>query len=148
LKTQPVKLNKHISINATARKVFEFWADFRNFQQFIPIIKSIEILDDKRSRWIIHAPLGHSVKFDSFITEYKPGEVLAWESRHPDGYAKGRVVLSEHNGATQVELDYEYLLQVAWMQKIAHIVKRFGFPSVAFDHGLERIKDKIEKNIK
>jgi len=32
-----------------------------------------------------------------------------------------------------------------WMQGIARLVNRFGSPSLAFDHGLARIKEKIEK---
>jgi uncharacterized membrane protein len=138
-------LHKELTINAPAQQVFAYWADFRNFQQFIPLIETIDILDNKRSRWVIHAPLGHKVVFESLITTFEPNTNLAWESRHADGFARGDLTLVEQGESTRVELDFEYSLHRHWMQNIANLVSRFGFPSHAFDHGLARIKEKIEK---
>ena len=144
--TLPVQLHKKLTINAPAKKVFDFWADFRNFQEFIPVIDSIEILDDKQSRWVIHAPLGHKVTFESLITTFEPGSHLIWESSHADGHATGDLKLTERGETTRVDLDYEYCLRIDWMQNIARLVSHFGFPSLTFDHGLARIKEKIEKD--
>ncbi len=138
-------LQKKLTINASPQQVFDYWADFRHFQQFIPIVERIDILDDRRSRWIIHAPLGHQVAFESLITTFEPGKSLVWESHHTDGHARGELRLTASGENTQVELDFEYDLHRNWMQKIAHLVGHFGFPSLAFDHGLKRIKEKIEK---
>ena len=134
-----------MTINASPQQVFDYWADFRNFQQFIPIIESIEILDEKRSRWIIQAPLNHKVTFESCITTFEPGENLIWESRHADGFARGSLRLTESAENTHVELDFEYDLHRHWMHNIARLVSHFGFPSLAFDHGLMRIKEEIER---
>ena len=138
-------LHKKLTINAPAQQVFAYWADFRNFQQFIPLIETIDILDDKRSRWVVHAPLGHKVIFESLITTFEPGKNLVWESSHVDGFARGQLRLFELGENTRVELDFEYSLHRHWMQNIARLVSHFGFPSLAFDHGLARIKEKIEK---
>ena len=138
-------LQKNLTINASPQQVFGYWADFRNFQLFIPIIESIDILDDKRSRWFIHAPLGHSISFESLITTFEPGKKLVWESNHADGFARGELRLTDSGKSTLVELDFEYHLHRGWMQNIALLVKHFGFPSLAFDHGLARIKEQIEK---
>ena len=138
-------LHKDLIINASPQQVFDYWADFHNFQHFIPIIESIDILDDRRSRWIIHAPLGHKVAFESHITTFEPGKNLIWESRHTDGFARGDLRLTESDENTRVELDFEYTLHRGWMQNIARLVSHFGFPSLAFDHGLSRIKEEIER---
>lgn len=143
-----MELHKNLTINASPQQVFDYWADFRNFQQFIPIIERIEILDDRRSQWIIHAPLSHRVTFESLITTFEPGEKLVWESSHADGFARGELRLFEQDELTRVELDFEYTLFRGWMQNIARLVARFGFPSLAFDHGLARIKEQIEKDVK
>ncbi|MCG6938644.1 MAG: SRPBCC family protein [Gammaproteobacteria bacterium] len=139
-------LHKELTINAPAQQVFAYWADFRNFQQFISMIETIEVLDDKRSRWVIHAPLGHKVVFESLITTFEPNKNLVWESSHADAFARGDLRLVEQGESTRVELDFEYNLYPHWMQNIARLVNRFGFPSLAFDHGLARIKEKIEKD--
>lgn len=141
-------LHKELTIMAPAKQVFAYWADFRNFQQFIPIIESIEIINSKRSRWIVQAPLGHKVIFESDITTFEPGKTLIWESRHIDGYARGELRLYEQAENTRVVLKFEYNLHRHWMQSIARLVSHFGFPSLTFDHGLARIKEKIESEAK
>ena len=135
-----VELHKNLTIDAPAQQVFAYWADFRNFQQFIPMIESIDILDERRSRWVIHAPMGHKVSFESLITTYEPDESLVWESSHVDGHARGELKLIEQGDSTKVSLNYEYRLHRGWMQNIASLVSHFGFPSLAFDHGLARIR--------
>ena len=139
-------LHKNLTINASAQEVFDYWADFRNFQQYIPIIERIDILDDRRSRWVIRAPLSHKVTFESQITTFEPGKNLVWESRHADGFARGELSLIESGENTHVELDFEYTLYRGWMRNIARLVSHLGFPSLAFDHGLARIKEQIEKS--
>lgn len=141
----PVQFHKKLTIKAPPQRVFAYWSDFRNFQEFIPIIESIDILDDKNSCWVINAPLGHRITFKSLITTFEPDSNLAWESCHDDGYARGELRLTEQGEGTRVELDFEYCLHRSWMQNIARLVSRFGFPSLAFDHGLAHIKDMIEK---
>ena len=142
----PVQLHKNLTINAPAQRVFDFWADFRNFQKFIPVIDSIEILNDKQSLWVILAPLGHKVTFESLITTFEPGSRLIWESRYADCYATGDLRLTEQGETTCVDLVYKYYLHSNCIQNMARLVSRFGFPSLAFDYGLARIKEKIEKD--
>ena len=36
--------------------------------------------DERRSHWVVAAPAGESVEWDSVITEDMPGEAIAWES--------------------------------------------------------------------
>jgi uncharacterized membrane protein len=146
--TKPVQIHKYLMIKAPPQSVFAYWADFRNFQEFIPIIDSIEVLDDKSSRWKISAPLGYKVVFESLITTSEPDSKLVWESSHADGHARGELRLTEQGDCTQLELDFEYRLYQNWMQNIARLVNRFSFPSLAFDHGLARIKEKIEQDIR
>ena len=138
-------LRKSLTINAPVQQVFDYWADFSNFQHFIPMIENIDIIDDKHSRWSIKTPLGRSIIFDSLITTYEPGNNLVWESQHDGGTARGDIRLTEKGNYTRVDLDFEYELHHHWMQNIARIANRLGFPSVAFDLGLSHIKEKIEQ---
>ena len=143
-----MKLLKRLTINAPAQQVFAYWSDFRNFQQFISMIEKIDVLDDRRSRWSIQAPLGHRIAFESLITRFEPDSNLVWESEHTDGHARGELRLTELGESTAVELEFEYRLHRDWMQNIARVVSHFGFPSLAFDHGLARIKAQIENGNK
>ena len=144
----PVRLHKHLSIDAPARRVFDFWSNFANFQEFISVIDRIDVLDDKTSRWIIRAPLGHEITFTSTIVELEANRRLVWESVHHSGSARGELTLTETDGRTRVELDFEYSLRHHWMQRVAQLLSRHDFPSHSFDHGLDRIKQKIEQEAK
>ena len=84
--------------------------------------------------------------FESLITTFEPGKNLVWQSHHAGDFARGDLRLTALGDSTQVELDFEYSLHRNWMQNIARLVSHFGFPSLAFDHGLARIKEKIEKD--
>jgi uncharacterized membrane protein len=141
----PVRLHKYLTVDVSARQVFEFWSNFANFQEFISIIDRIDVIDDRTSRWIIRAPLGHEITFTSTIVELEADKHLVWESVHHNGTARGELTLTEADGRTRVELDFEYSLRHDWMQRVARLLNRHGFPSRAFDHGLERIRRKIER---
>ena len=137
-------VHKILTINATPDIIFGYWADFNNFQEFIPIIERIDVINDRLSRWAIRTPVGRSITFESLITVFEPGQRLVWESSHTNGYAKGDVLLADLGDQTRVELKFEYKLHKGWMQNLSRLAGHFGFPSVAFDHGLARIKEKIE----
>jgi len=73
-------VERTVTVNRPARELYDFWHDFTNFPQFMDNIRSIEKLDERRSHWVIEAPAGTSVEFDSIITEDEPGRLIAWES--------------------------------------------------------------------
>jgi uncharacterized membrane protein len=73
-------VQRTVTVNRTRQDLYDFWRDFTNFPQFMDNIRSVEKLDEKRSRWVIEAPAGTSVEFVSRIIEDQPGHLIAWES--------------------------------------------------------------------
>ncbi|MDP8912007.1 MAG: SRPBCC family protein [Pseudomonadota bacterium] len=73
-------VERTVTINRPARELYDFWRDFTHFPQFMDNIRSVEKLDERRSRWVIEAPAGTSIEFTSRITEDVPGKLIAWES--------------------------------------------------------------------
>ena len=73
-------VSESVIVNRPARELYDFWRDFTNFPQFMDNIKSVEKLDEKRSHWIIKAPAGTSVEFDSRVVDEVPGRSISWES--------------------------------------------------------------------
>jgi uncharacterized membrane protein len=73
-------VTESIIINRPARELYDFWRNFENLSQFMDNIKSVQKLDQKRSHWVIKAPAGTSVEFDSRVTDEVPGRLIAWES--------------------------------------------------------------------
>ena len=68
------------TINRPRQEVYERWRDFGRFPDFMDNVRSVEKLDDQRSRWTIVAPAGKTVELVTEITHDVPGERIAWKS--------------------------------------------------------------------
>ncbi|MHB8283268.1 MAG: SRPBCC family protein [Caulobacteraceae bacterium] len=81
-----------VTIGLPRDQVFAFFRDFTNLARFMENIERIDVLDAKRSHWVVKAPAGHLVEWDSVLTEERPGSLLAWESAPgADVVNRGRV---------------------------------------------------------
>ena len=69
-----------VTIDRPAQELYDFWRNPSNLARFMDNIVSIEILDDKRSRWTVKAPMGREVGFESVITHEIPGQQISWQS--------------------------------------------------------------------
>ena len=92
-------VEESVVINKPARQLYDFWRDFENLPQFMDNIRSVEKLDEKRSHWVIKAPAGTSVEFDSRVVEDVPGRLIAWVSEEGASVPnRGRVEFIEESG--------------------------------------------------
>ena len=73
-------VGRTITVNRPRDEVYAFWRDFRNLARFMENIEAVTPGDGRTSHWVIKAPAGQTVEWDSVLTEDTPGEVLAWES--------------------------------------------------------------------
>lgn len=73
-------VSRTVTINKPSQELYDFWRDFTNLPRFMDNIRSVERLDETRSRWVIEAPAGTSVEFVTRVTEDQPGRLIAWES--------------------------------------------------------------------
>ena len=133
-----ISIKKTLIINAPVSTVFEFWSNFRNFTKFIWLVESVEILDNKRSRWIIKAPLNKKVEFDSEIKESLQNSSIVWESNHFAANSRGDIKFFRHGKGTRVNLIFSYSIKHPRVHELARLVSRFGFPSITFDEGLRK----------
>jgi uncharacterized membrane protein len=69
-----------VTIGKPRDEVFAFFRDFRNLARFMENIERIDVLDDKRSHWVVKAPASQTVEWDSLLTAEEPARLLAWES--------------------------------------------------------------------
>lgn len=67
-------------INRPRQELYDFWQDVRNVPQFAETVKSVEVTEPGRSRWIVEGPGGKDVELASEITEERPGEYIAWRA--------------------------------------------------------------------
>jgi uncharacterized membrane protein len=73
-------VGRTVTINRPRADLYAFWRDFRNLARFLENIERVDVGDDRRSHWVVKAPAGRTVEWDSEITEDVPDSVIAWES--------------------------------------------------------------------
>lgn len=74
------RVKKAITINRPLEEVYRFWRDLANLPRFMAQIESIEVRDERRSRWVAGGPAGKRVEWDVEIIEDRPNERIAWRS--------------------------------------------------------------------
>jgi uncharacterized membrane protein len=79
-KSNHALVGKTVTVGKSRQELFAVWRDFTRFPEFMDNVRSVEKLDDKRSRWTIAGPAGKDVELVTRITEERAGEVIAWES--------------------------------------------------------------------
>jgi len=75
-----VLIGRSVTINRPREELYSFWRDFENLPQFMHNVHSVTIKDQIHSHWIIEAPAGKTVEWDSQITHDESGRTIAWQS--------------------------------------------------------------------
>jgi uncharacterized membrane protein len=80
-----VLIGRSVTINRPREELYAFWRDFKNLPQFMHNVNNVTIKDQTHSHWVIEAPAGKTVEWDSEITQDQPGRVIAWQSMEGAG---------------------------------------------------------------
>jgi uncharacterized membrane protein len=139
-------VSESIVIQRPAREIYDFWRNFENLPQFMDNIKSVQTLGASRSHWVIKAPVGTSVEFDSRVIEDVPGRAIAWRSEEGASVPnRGRVEFIETASGTgtnvRVSISYDPPAGAAG-RLIAKLFQRE--PSVQAREDLARLKQLLE----
>lgn len=73
-------VGRTVTINRPRAELYAFWRDFRNLSAFMENVERVTPNDGRTSHWVVKAPAGKTVEWDSVITEEIEGEAIAWES--------------------------------------------------------------------
>ena len=73
-------VGRTVTINRPRHELYAFWRDFGNLARILENIESVTELDERRSHWVVRAPAGTTVEWDSVIVEDIPDELISWES--------------------------------------------------------------------
>ena len=66
-----------VTIDRRPEELYAFWRDFSNLAPLMENIERIEVIDPKRSHWIVKGPLGKKVEWDSLLIVYIPDRRIA-----------------------------------------------------------------------
>ncbi len=75
-----VRVERVTTINKPVHEVYRFWRQFENLPKFMRHLESVEVIDDRRSRWRARAPVGMKVEWEAELLEDREDEWIAWRS--------------------------------------------------------------------
>lgn len=75
-----IQVEKTVTINAAPEKLYSFWRNFENLPRFMENLESVEVIDDKRSRWVAAGPAGFDAEWEAEIINEVPNELIGWRS--------------------------------------------------------------------
>jgi uncharacterized membrane protein len=73
-------VGRAVTINRPRNELYAFWRKFGNLPRILENIESVTELDERRSHWVVRAPAGTTVEWDSVIVEDIPDELISWQS--------------------------------------------------------------------
>jgi uncharacterized membrane protein len=112
-KNAGVHVSKSILIDMPPLDLYTFWRKLENLPQIMSHLKSVDVIDERRSHWVAQAPIiaGGSVEWDAEIIEDRPSERIAWRSLPASGIAnRGSVEFKKAPGnrGTYIKVELEY----------------------------------------
>lgn len=73
-------IGRTVTINRLRSEVYAFWRNLENLPKFMENIVSVTATDERRSHWIVTAPGGKTVEWDSVIVDDIPNQLISWKS--------------------------------------------------------------------
>jgi uncharacterized membrane protein len=112
--TEPVNVNIRSSylIDKPRQEVYDFWRKLDNLPLFMKHLESVELIDGKRSHWVLKLPTGVAkVSWDAEIVSDEPGYSIGWSSLPDsliDNAGKVRFQDSSDGNGTLVDVVISY----------------------------------------
>lgn len=105
-----IRVEKTVTIqNKSPEELYRFWHNFENLPTFMKHLKSVTVIDDKRSHWVANAPLGNSVEWDAEIITDQENQLITWTSvEGADVDNSGFVRFKSTSRGTEVKVVIEY----------------------------------------
>ncbi len=109
---QSIRVEKSVTIaNKSPEELYRFWRNFENLPTFMKHLKSVTVIDQKRSHWVATAPLNASIEWDAEIINDQENQLIAWASVpgsdiDNSGFVRFKSV--PHDRGTEVKVVIEY----------------------------------------
>jgi len=141
-----IRVEKTVTINKSAEELYNYWHNFENLPNFMKHVKSVQVLDMRRSHWVANAPLGQTIEWDADIINDQPNQLIDWaseEGAQVDNSGFVRFSPAPGDRGTEVKVVMEY--NVPGGMVTAAIAKLFGEePEQQIGDELRRFKQLME----
>ncbi|APR80465.1 Hypothetical protein A7982_05812 [Minicystis rosea] len=97
-------VEESITVDRSREEVYRFWRDFRNLPSFMDHLQSVEVIDERRSRWTARMVGDETLSWEAVITDEAPNERIEWRSDEGRVAACGSVRFTDAPGARGTEV--------------------------------------------
>jgi uncharacterized membrane protein len=101
-----------VTIDKPPAELYRFWRDFNNLPRFMENLKRIEVIDEKRSHWVVEGPGGYELEWDAEIINDEPEHLVAWRTLGRSDVAISgsvRFLPAPGNRGTEVHVVADYI---------------------------------------
>jgi uncharacterized membrane protein len=75
-----IRIQRSVTIDRPRAELYGFWREVGRLPGFMVNVKSVDMVDDKRSHWKVRGPAGRDAEWDAMIVQDLPEESIAWRS--------------------------------------------------------------------
>lgn len=101
---------KNIIVKAPIDAVYQAWANFENFPNFMQHICTVTKTGDRSSHWVMEGPLNSRIEWDAETTRLEENKRVAWSSTNGDIKTSGQVTFNElSNNEVEVTVMLRYI---------------------------------------
>jgi uncharacterized membrane protein len=105
-----VKVVHSVVIDRPRSELFRYWRQLDNLPRIMTHLESVEVIDERRSRWRAKAPAGQHVEWEAEIIKEVPDALIAWRSvDHATVPNAGSVRFTDAiGGGTELKISLDY----------------------------------------
>ncbi len=75
-----IHTKRSITVNKSPEELYRFWHNFEQLPLFMNHLKSVKVLDEKRSHWVAKGPGNTNVEWEAEILVDRPNQMISWRS--------------------------------------------------------------------
>jgi uncharacterized membrane protein len=104
-----IHVQQSITIERPVHEVYRHWRDFSNLAAFMRHVERVDVIDQRRSHWVVRGPAG-TVEWDAEIVNEIEPELIGWRSLPgADVASAGSVQFrATPRGGTEVRVRLQY----------------------------------------
>lgn len=101
-------ISREVVVTAPLRMVYDAWAQFETYPQFMEGVEEVSVVDAKRLRWRAHSQDGSAPQeWEVAITEQAPDDRIRWEASAGPVRAGAVLVDALDPGRTRVRMEMD-----------------------------------------
>ena len=105
-----IHVRESVVIGRPVGEVYRFWRDLANLARFLRHVERIDVIDPRRSHWVVRGPGQMRLEWDAEILSDEPDALLSWKSTTPADIVSAGSVIFRPIGSeqTQIAVHFQY----------------------------------------